>query len=164
MFRGGLVAFLALMLVSCSYFQSEEDLTRDRVLSVLNDADWDKVDGYPLFQTCPEQESGQAMESCFRETLHVYLASAIEDLSYEVEGEMNQEVHAIFLIDKDGFINLESIETNAEVDRRIPGLKEDLRSNFSRLFLSRNAVTVSPAHKRGISVGIKVKLPIKLRT
>ncbi len=164
MLRGAVLVFLNVLLVSCDYFKSEQELAEERVWAALNDDSWDTVDSYPLFDVCPEQESLEAMRGCFEQTLIVYLASAIEGLSYEIEEDMNERVFVDFTIDPDGFINLDQIETNPTVERLLPSLKEDLQASFSNLFASRNAVTVSPAIKRGQYVGIKVRLPIILRT
>lgn len=164
MCRGGLCLFFSLLLVSCTYLKSEEELTQERVWAALNDQSWDSVDAFPLFDTCPERESARLMRDCFENTLNEYLYTALDALSYEIEGDMDEEVSVVFTIDKDGFINLDTIETNETVDRLIPNLKDDLQASFSRLFSSRNAITVSPAHKQGISVSMKVRLPIILRT
>lgn len=119
--------------------------------------DWNDVDNYPLFETCDEMAQKVEQRNCFEQEMLKRFVEAFSDTVYEVEGQLKDTLFVDFEVDEDGFVNIIEIEENVTIEKAVPGFRDELRSRFSDL-------TVIPAHKRGINVKIKFRLPIVLDT
>lgn len=151
--------FLLILLIggSCKYFQSGEEQTNKMVSEELMAIDWNDVDQYPLFDECDELAQKIEQRDCFQREMLARFVAAFSDTVYEVDQEIKDTLFVDFEVDEDGFVNIIEIEENDEIERLVPGFRDEIRTRFKDL-------TVIPAHKRGIDVKIKFRLPIILDT
>ncbi|MGD1945577.1 MAG: hypothetical protein ACFB0A_04815 [Croceivirga sp.] len=151
--------FLAILLffTSCQYFLSKEEQTQKRVNDELMAIDWNDVDKYPLFEACDEMASKPVQRNCFEQEMLKRFMEAFSDTVYEVDREIKDTLFVDFEVDEDGFVNITEIEENNVIEQVVPGFRDEIRKRFRDL-------TVIPAHKRGINVKIKFRLPIVLDT
>ena len=119
--------------------------------------DWNDVDQYPLFEACDEMAQKLEQRRCFEQEMLKRFVKAFSDTVYEVDEKFKDTLFVDFEVDEDGFINIIEIEENTGIEKVVPGFREEVRLRFSDL-------TVLPAHKRGINVKIKFRLPIILDT
>ena len=119
--------------------------------------DWNDVDQYPLFEACDEMAQKTEQRNCFEREMLERFMEAFSDTVYEVDQEIKDTLFVDFEVDEDGFVNIIEIEQNAAIEEVVPGFRDEVRSRFKDL-------TVLPAHKRGINVKIKFRLPIILDT
>lgn len=119
--------------------------------------DWNDVDQYPLFEGCDEMAQKTEQRNCFEQEMLKRFVKAFSDTVYEVDERLKDTLFVDFEVDEDGFVNIIEIGENAAIEELVPGFRDEVRSRFSDL-------TVIPAHKRGINVKIKFRLPIVLDT
>lgn len=146
-----------IFLSSCNYFMSKEEQTQRMVNEELMAIDWNDVDQYPLFEACDEMAQKSEQRNCFEREMLKRFVEAFSDTVYEVDQEIKDTLFVDFEVDEDGFVTITEIEENNAIEQVVPGFRDEIRSRFSDL-------TVIPAHKRGINVKIKFRLPIVLDT
>lgn len=142
---------------SCQYFLSKEEQTQKMVNAELMAIDWNDVDQFPLFEECDEMAQKTEQRSCFEREMLKRFGEAFSDTVYEVDQEIKDTLFVDFEVDEDGFVNITEIEENLEIENIVPGFRDEIRLRFKDL-------TVIPAHKQGINVKIKFRLPIVLDT
>ena len=145
----------SLFFISCSYFQSKDEKTKKLVNDELMTIDWNDVDQFPLFEECDEMAQKTEQRKCFEREMLERFVEAFSDTVYEVDKEIKDTLFVDFEVDEDGFVNIIEIEENRVIEEIVPGFRDEIRSRFKDL-------TVIPAHKRGINVKIKFRLPIVL--
>ncbi len=148
---------ILLILTSCAYFSTKEEQTKRAVNEELMAIDWNDVDQFPLFGECDEMAQKAAQRDCFEREMLKRFVEAFSDTVYEVDKEIKDTLFVDFEVDEDGFINIIEIEDNNKIEEIVPGFRDEIRTRFKDL-------TVIPAHKRGINVKIKFRLPIVLDT
>lgn len=136
---------------------SKEERTQKMVNKELMAIDWNDVDQYPLFEECDEMAQKAEQRNCFERGMLRRFSEAFSDTVYEVDDEIKDTLFVDFEVDEDGFVNITEIEENSSIEKVVPGFREEIRTRFRDL-------TVIPAHKRGINVKIKFRLPIVLDT
>lgn len=136
---------------------SKEEQTQKMVSDELMAIDWNDVDQFPLFEECDEMAQKTAQRNCFKREMLKRFVEAFSDTVYEVDQEIKDTLFVDFEVDEDGFVNITEIQENGAIEKVVPGFRDEIRSRFSDL-------TVIPAHKRGINVKIKFRLPIVLDT
>lgn len=119
--------------------------------------DWNDVDQFPLFEECNEMAPKTEQRSCFEHGMLQRFGEAFSDAVYEVDQEIKDTLFVDFEVDEDGFVNITEIGENANIEDMVPGFRDEIRARFKD-------ITVIPAHKRGINVKIKFRLPIVLNT
>ena len=119
--------------------------------------DWNDVDQFPLFEECNEMAPKTEQRSCFELGMLQRFGEAFSDAVYEVDQEIKDTLFVDFEVDEDGFVNITEIGENANIEDMVPGFRDEIRARFKD-------ITVIPAHKRGINVKIKFRLPIVLNT
>jgi len=142
---------------SCNYFTSKEEQTRKLVNDELMAIDWNDVDQFPLFGACDEMAQKGEQRRCFEQEMLKRLVQAFSDTVYEVNQKIQDTLYVDFEVDEDGFVNIIEIEDNQEIENVVPGFRDEIRARFKDL-------TVIPAHKRGMNVKIKFRIPIVLNT
>ena len=156
--KAWLISVLCFLLFSCEYFASRETKTQQLVNDELLAIDWNKVDAYPLFENCDETVSKPEQRACFESTMLQHFSNALADLEYSVQNDLNQQLHIDFLVDEHGFITISQVEENSAIAAAIPGFYNEINTRLN------NLTTVKPAHKRGVPVSVKFRLPIVLNT
>lgn len=146
-----------LFLGSCNYFMSKEEQSKKMVSDELMAIDWNDVDQFPLFDECDEMAQKTEQRSCFEREMLKRFVEAFSDTVYEVDEEINDTLFVDFEVDEDGFVNIKEIEESNSIEQVVPGFRDEIRNRLRDL-------TVIPAHKRGINVKIKFRLPIVLDT
>jgi len=156
--KAWLILVLCFLLFSCEYFASRETKTQQLVNDELLDIDWNEVDAYPLFENCDETVAKSEQRTCFESTMLQHFSNALADLEYSVQTDLNQQLYIDFLVDEHGFITISQVEENNAIATAIPGFYNEINARLN------NLTTVRPAHKRGIPVSVKFRLPIVLNT
>lgn len=151
------VLLIIVLFSSCQYFLSKEEQTQKMVNAELMAIDWNDVDQFPLFEECDEMAQKTEQRSCFEREMLKRFGEAFSDTVYEVDQEIKDTLFVDFEVDEDGFVNITEIEENLEIENIVPGFRDEIRLRFKDL-------TVIPAHKQGINVKIKFRLPIVLDT
>ena len=151
------VLLIIVLFSSCQYFLSKEEQTQKMVNAELMAIDWNDVDQFPLFEECDEMAQKTEQRNCFEREMLKRFGEAFSDTVYEVDQEIKDTLFVDFEVDEDGFVNITEIEENLEIENIVPGFRDEIRLRFKDL-------TVIPAHKQGINVKIKFRLPIVLDT
>ncbi len=149
---------LGLAAISCDLFKSMEDRTEDMVHEKMSTIDLNEVDGYPYFEACDENASKAVQRECFQTVMLSYFSKALDDLQFQVNKDLNDTIYVDFIIDEHGFITVREVEENSKVLGEIENFNELVTERLNEI------TTVSPAHKRGIDVGMRIRLPLVLNT
>ncbi len=157
--RKCLVVLCLTLLASCELFMSNEDKTKKKVNEELLGIDWNDVDNYPLFvDECDETAPKQIQKECFQSVMLASFAEALGDLQFQVKNDLNDTMYVDFEIDEHGFILVSNMEENVDILNEIKDFNTLLSERLNDL------TTVKPAHKRGIPVSLRFRLPIVLKT
>ncbi len=146
------------LLASCELFMSKEDKTQEIVREELSTINWNDIEKYPLFDDCDENASKQIQRECFQTVLLGYFSKALDSLEFQVDKDLNDTVYVHFEIDEHGFILVKDVEENQAVLNEIENFNTKISKQLNDL------TTVKSAHKRGIPVSIRFRLPIVLNT
>ncbi|WP_233131731.1 hypothetical protein [Robiginitalea sediminis] len=153
------VIMMALGLMgSCQWFASSEARTRERVARELNAIDWNRVDQFPLFDTCDELAEKQEKRRCFEQTLVMHLTMTLQDFEFRSEGALKDTLYIDFIIDNQGGISVLSIENLPELERENPQFEGIISRSLKSL------PRLQPALKQGIPVATQYRLPLILST
>lgn len=156
--NGILLIVLACLVVSCEWFASRETRTRQLVEEELGSINWNEVDQFPLFEDCSETTSKPEQRSCFENTLVMHLSMALQDFEFRAENPLTDTLYVEFLIDKQGGIEVLSIDENAEFREENPEFERIVSGSL------RSLPRLQPALKRGIPVTAKFRVPLVIDT
>lgn len=151
-----LLMFLGLF-ASCELFTSKEEQTKNRVNEELLTIDWNDVDQYPLFEGCDETAPKEIQRDCFQNQMLQIASDTLDSLSFEVDNELEDTLYIDFVVDEHGFISILEMEEKQSVLNEIADFNEQITERLNNL-------TVAPALKRGIPVGLRFRLPLVLNT
>ncbi|WP_298793892.1 hypothetical protein [uncultured Allomuricauda sp.] len=151
-----LLMFLGLF-TSCELFKSKEEQTKNRVNEELLAIDWNDVDQYPLFEGCDETAPKEIQRDCFQNEMLKIASDTLDSLSFEVDNDLEDTLYIDFEVDEHGFISILEMEEKQSVLNEIADFNEQITERLNNL-------TVAPALKRGIPVGLRFRLPLVLNT
>jgi len=144
---------LCVLCISCKYISKPVVPENTLVEQEMETINWDTVDQYPSFLDCdsiPDDE----VKQCFQQTLTNHIYESLLKHEFKVTEAIDDRIHVTLLIQYDGKIQIEAIDTSEIIDTKLPKLKTLITQSVA------NLPSVAPAHKRGIPVTTKFKLPI----
>jgi hypothetical protein len=116
--------------------------------------DFSSVDTFPSFKNCDSIVDKTVKSDCFRKTIHLKITKELQQYSFTIKDSISETVFMNLLINSEGKVVLEEIQSSQNCKRQLPELD-------SLLFLSiQNLPVIYPAIKRGIPITTKYRLPI----
>jgi hypothetical protein len=116
--------------------------------------DFSSVDTFPSFKNCNSIVDKTVKSDCFRKTIHLKITKELQQYSFTIKDSISETVFMNLLINSEGKVVLEEIQSSQNCKRQLPELD-------SLLFLSiQNLPVIYPAIKRGIPITTKYRLPI----
>ncbi|NKI30734.1 hypothetical protein [Croceivirga thetidis] len=137
---------------------SNQERTDRLVEEKMEEIDMNSVEQYPLFADCDETATKMEQERCFQNQLLNQLNQTFKDLSIQSEIDLSDTLWLDLKIDENGYTSVAHIFQNTKIETSIRGLKEKITRRLN------DSIKIEPALKRGIPVGIKVRLPIVIET
>lgn len=139
-------------MLSCNQVNLKKINVNEAIENELKQFSTTKVDVYPSFENCNNNEESWETELCFVETIHLHTAN------YFKKNTIPLDSLGIYLyITSKGKLNIHHIESknnNSQIDSLKHGLNDYLQQNLPSLY---------PAQKQGIPVNCKLVLPIVIK-
>ncbi|MEY8850050.1 hypothetical protein AB9K26_14615 [Psychroserpens sp. XS_ASV72] len=144
-------------LSSCEYFNKKKVYSEDLLEEELKTFNWNEVDDYPTFTSCDSTEGKANKKQCFEQTLHSILNTNLSKYKIVVSEAVSDTVILKIVIDKDGELIVDKIESNAITKSQIPQLDSLLRKSLDSL------PKIYPAIKRSQQVTTQFNLPVVIK-
>lgn len=144
---------IGLLCISCKYISKPVVPEETLVEQEMETINWDTVDQYPSFSVC-DTVAETEMKRCFQQTLTNHIYESLSKHEFTVTEAIDDTIQVTLLIKNDGKIQIENIAAAEVIHVKLPKLEHLLRESITTLPLA------APAHKRGIPVTTKFKLPI----
>ena len=149
-----LVVFIAVLFVSCDYFENRKVNSKDIVTQELETIDWNAVDEYPSFSVCDSVSEKIKRKQCFEMTVLNHVNNYLSKKRIVVTEDIEDTISIKLGIDNSGEISILNIKSKPETLQIIPELD-------SLLYGSINALPkIFPAVKRGQQVNTEFVLPV----
>lgn len=139
---------------SCDYFEKKKLDSRTILDKELQTFEWDQVDQYPTFETCPEGIDFKKNKSCFESTLTTHISNVLNPNIFELAATQSDTLQLRFFISKNGVISIPSIKSKTLSDETISSLRTVLTESLEKLPL------LYPAIKHSQQVQSEFQLPI----
>lgn len=149
-----LVVFIAILLVSCNYFEKKKVKTKDIVSQELETIDWNAVDEYPSFSVCDSVSEKAERKVCFETTILNHVNDYLSQQSIVVSEDVEDIISIKLGIDNFGKISILNIKSKPETNRIIPEIDSLLHGSINTL------PKIFPAVKRGQQVNTEFVLPV----
>ncbi len=153
-----LLLLISIGLSSCQFFETEKISTETFLKEEKKLINWKDVDTYPVFKECEGISDKLETKSCFETTLINQLYHSINSENFIVSSDLNEKVLIEFIVNEKGNLKINSIEMDTILQRKLPQLKNYIRSSIDSL------QPIAPAYKRGIPVRTTFNLPISIKT
>ena len=153
-----LLLLISIGLGSCQFFETEKISTETFLKEEKKLINWKDVDTYPVFKECEGISDKLETKSCFETTLINQLYHSINSENFIVSSDLNEKVLIEFIVNEKGNLKINSIEMDTILQRKLPQLKNYIRSSIDSL------QPIAPAYKRGIPVRTTFNLPISIKT
>lgn len=153
-----LIVFSFLCL-SCDLFEVTKVSSKEIYQEEVEAINWKEVDQFPLFPSCPADESDRQKElACFQSVIGSHLQQHVKMLDRTVSVVVKDTVLIQLRISEQGQIGLRNIEMKASTERQMPALRRTLEEGISTLPIPQ------PALKRGIPVVTEFTFPLAIKT
>ena len=153
-----LFGFIGMLLGSCSFMESKEKRTQERLATEIQQIDWNSVDAYPLFSACDENPTKPVQRACFEEQLSQHLSMALATHEFALGADMDPTIMVTFVVNTAGKVIVKDMEKDPVLIENMPQLEEIIAQSLNTL------PALAPALKRGIPVSTKYRIPIVLNT
>ncbi len=151
------VLFGVLTLVSCDRFTNKSSRITKMTEEKMKHLSLDDVDQFPKFENCDETASKIDQRICFEETLLTHLSATINQFEFILNADVDKELYIDFLVDHTGEITILKIEKDAKINTQMPEFDGIITRSL------RNLPELAAAHKQGIPVRAKFRIPIALQ-
>ncbi|MFK8058857.1 MAG: hypothetical protein AB8B78_02095 [Polaribacter sp.] len=141
-------------ITSCDKFSFQKN-TQNKIIDTI--VDFSSVDTYPSFKVCDSLIDKQKKAACFRKTIHQKIGVKLQEFSFTIKDSIDKFVYVDVLINDKGVFFLDTILSSEKIRKEIPELDSLLKVSIQ------NLPTIFPAHKMGIPVTTKYRLPIKIK-
>ncbi len=145
---------LMILLTSCDKFSLTKSKNIQPLDTVVN---FTAVDTYPSFKNCDAIIDKVEKQNCFRNTIHTKIGEELLKHTFTLQDSVNETVLVNLIIDKNGVINFESLQSSKKIQEQLPLLDSLVEASVKSL------EKIYPAIKRGIPVTTKYQLPIKIK-
>lgn len=152
------IAFLAIALTSCSYFEKQIPDENELLQKELKAINWDQVDEYPSIEACDQLTDAQLRKQCF-----------FEFLSNTIQQKLNTDTLMVLYPELDTIEVKVTINPNATLAFE-PLFPKDSTSydtqKMDSILRARliDLPKVNPAIKRGLPVKTQFILPVIIRS
>lgn len=144
-------------LSSCEYFNKKKVYSEDLLEEELKTFNWNEVDDYPTFASCDSTQGKTNKKHCFEQTLNSILNANLSKHEIVVSETVSDTVILKIVIDKDGKLSVDEIESNVSTQNQIPQLDSLLRKSLDSL------PKIYPAIKRSQQVTTQFNLPVVIK-
>lgn len=144
---------IVILLYGCEYFTFK----KEPIPPLDTIVNYNEVDTPPTFSVCDSLVSSEALNQCFRSTLHQEVANQLKGFTFEVSKEIDEVVEVRLQFSKEGKAQYSSYKGTAIIAEELPQLDSILKLCTQRL------PKTFPAIKRGIPVATQYQLPIRIR-
>ena len=153
------IVFLLILLfaTSCNYFEKKKVYPEDLLEEELQTFNWNEVDAYPTFDSCDSMTLKEDRKACFQNTLIGSVNTFLEHQNIIVSGDVNDTIRLKIIIDKQGVLEIETIDLKPETAVQIPQIDSLLRQSLKGI------PKIYPAIKRGQQVTTAFELPVIVR-
>lgn len=152
------IAFLAIALTSCSYFEKQIPDENELLQKELKAINWDQVDEYPSIEACDQLTDAQLRKQCF-----------FEFLSNTIQQKLNTDTLMVL------YPELDTIEVKVTINPNTTLAFEPLFPKDSTSYDTQKMDSilrarlidlpkVNPAIKRGLPVKTQFILPVIIRS
>ncbi len=153
-----IVCLLILLIVtSCDYFEKKKVYPEELLEEELQTFNWNEVDTYPTFTNCESLTEKEERKICFQNTLITNVNHYLESQNLIVSNDVNDTITLKIIIDKTGFLEVESINVHPETVQEIPEIDSLLRQSL------KGVPKIYPAIKRNQQVTTAFELPVIVR-
>ncbi len=150
--------FLAQLMSSCQFFETEKISSEETYKEEIQAIDWKDVDQYPIFENCKANFEKAEQRDCFVSTISYQMYESISDKKLVAVREVYDTIYVDFSVSKDGELSIMNIELDSVLQKDYPNLKEWIFKSIDSLEL------IAPAYKRGIPVKMQFSLPVVIQT
>lgn len=151
------ILFVLLFATSCSYFEKKKVYSEDLLEEELQTFNWNEVDAYPTFSNCDSLTDKEASKSCFQNTLVSNVNLFLQAQNIVVSEDVNDTVKLKLTIDKQGLLEVTSINYLPQTKAQIPEIDSLLIKSL------KDIPKIYPAIKRGQQVTTVFELPVIVR-
>ena len=144
---------LFLLITSCDKLSFLKNNNTQVLDTIVN---FSSVDTSPSFKECDSIINKQRKSDCFRTTIHQKIGTELHKHEFSIKNPISEIVYVDFLINSNGKIILETIESSENIKIQLPKLTAILKLSVASI------PSIYPAIKRGIPVTTKYRLPIKI--
>lgn len=148
------VVFIAILLVSCDYFEKKKIKAKDIVSQELETIDWNAVDEYPSFSVCDSVSEKVERKQCFETTILNHVNNYLSKQSIVISEDVEDTISIKLSINKLGKIAILDIKSKPETIQVIPIIDSLLYGSINTL------PKIFPAVKRGQQVNTEFVLPV----
>ncbi|WP_458628584.1 hypothetical protein [Winogradskyella sp. PC D3.3] len=148
---------ILLFATSCNYFEKKKVYPEDLLEEELQTFNWNEVDTYPTFSNCDSVAEKEDRKTCFQNTLIGSVNQYLQAQNLVVSNNVNDTIRLKILIDRAGFLEVESITMHPETIQEIPEIDSLLRQSLKGI------PKVYPAIKRNQQVTTAFELPVIVR-
>ena len=145
---------LFIFITSCDNFSFSKNKNMQLLDTIVN---FSSVDTSPSFKVCDSIIDKQKKTNCFRTTIHQKIGAELQKHQFVIRDSISEIVYVDLLINSNGKIVLEAMESSEEIKNKLPKLDSILRISVDKI------PNVYAAIKRGIPVTTKYRLPIKIQ-
>lgn len=153
-FLTGILMIALCFFTSCDHilFLKKKDIQPlDTIVDVTT------VDLYPSFPVCDSLVDKAKKADCFRITIHQKIREELLQHNFDAKDSINETILVDILVNANGEIVFESLQTSEAVEEQLPELDSLIRVSIE------NLPKIIAANKRGIPVTTKYQLPIKIK-
>lgn len=148
------ILFLIVLFTSCDYFDKKKINSEDLLEEELQTFNWNDVDTYPTFSGCDSIADKEQSKVCFQNTLLDNVNQYLQEQNIVVSDDVNDTIRLKLIIDKKGYLEIESISVKPETQFQIPEIDSLLRQSLE------GVPKIYPAIKRGQQVTTAFELPV----
>ncbi|WP_340200581.1 hypothetical protein [Ascidiimonas sp. W6] len=149
---------MLLSLQSCESFLQRNFPSADEIASERIDTiNWNRVDRFPLFESCDEMANKESQKDCFEITFSDHIMKAFEAENIVVKREINDTVILELKVDHEGIVSILNIEQSRLVQQEIPTLHDHFSTSLKKL------PKIFPALKNAASKNTTQTVPVGMR-
>ncbi|WP_179343450.1 hypothetical protein [Winogradskyella ursingii] len=145
---------LLLLFTSCNYFEKKKVYSDELLEEELQTFNWNEVDTYPTFSNCDSLTTKIDTKTCFQNTLLSHVNTYLGLQNIAVSKDVNDTIKLKLIINKQGVLEVDSINVKQETTSEIPKIDSLLRESFNDI------PKIYPAIKRGQQVTTVFVLPV----
>jgi hypothetical protein len=149
--------FVLLFLFACDDLEKKKLNSEELLKQELQTFNWNDVDTYPTFDSCDSITDKAESKDCFQNTLIGHVTQYLQSQNIVVSKDVDDVLSIQLVIDRNGNLEVESIDAKPETLEQIPEIDSLLRESL------KNIPKIYPALKRGQQVSTAFKLPVIIR-